>query len=125
MMGPTTSLIAYLSEKERIKCLKGSSVKMFGTDVVGSYKILLGTCLMPLTCAIHSALLYFGLKKYTKLAHPTIIKAAVGLFLLQPIYAMLFVKSYDSFRHSWHRIKYLFFHLFRPSFYEEFNRNKR
>ena len=43
MMGPTTSLIVYLSERERIKCLKGSKVKQYGHDVVGSYKILLST----------------------------------------------------------------------------------
>lgn len=59
MMGPTTSLIVYLTEKERIRCLKGSKVKQYGNDVVGSYKILLSTMLMPLTCAGHSTLLYF------------------------------------------------------------------
>ena len=74
MMGPTTSLIVYLSEKERIKCLKGSKVKQYGNDVVGSYKILLCTYLMPLTCAIHSTLVYFLLKKFTKIAKNNILK---------------------------------------------------
>jgi len=100
MFGLTTQLIAYLAEKERIKCLKGSKVKMYGNDVVGSYKIILSTFLMPLTCAAHSILLYFGLQKYTKLDHKTILQASVGLFVLQPIYALLFVKSYDSFKRS-------------------------
>lgn len=55
---------------------------------------------MPLTCAVHSVLLYFGLQKYTKLDPKTILKASIGLFVLQPIYALLFVKSYDSFKRS-------------------------
>jgi len=93
--------------------------------VVGSYKILLCTFLMPLTCAGHSALLYYVLKKFTKLEKKTILKMALGLFALQPIYALLFVKSYDSFRRSWYRLKFLFMRLFKPNIYEDFNRNKR
>jgi hypothetical protein len=125
MMGPTTSLIVYLSERERIKCLKGSKVKQYGNDVVGSYKILLSTILMPLTCAGHSALLYFVLQKFTKLSKPTILKLALGLFALQPIYALLFVKSYDSFNRSWEKLKFMFMRLFKPSIYEEFNMGKK
>ena len=125
MMAPTTSLIVYLAEKERIKCLKGSSVKKFGNDVVGSYKIFLCTLLMPLTCAGHSALLYYILQRFTKLDKKTILKFSLGLFALQPIYALLFVKSYDSFRRSWYRLKFLFLRLFKPNIYDEFNKNKR
>jgi len=80
---------------------------------------------MPLTCAGHSALLYYVLKKFTKLEKKTILKMALGLFALQPIYALLFVKSYDSFRRSWYRLKFLFMRLFKPNIYEDFNRNKR
>ena len=125
MMGPTTSLIVHLSERERIKCLKGSKVKKFGNDVVGSYKILLCTFLMPLTCAGHSALLYYCLKRFTKLDKKLILKLSLGLFALQPIYALLFVKSYDSFRRSWYRLKFLFMRLFKPNIYDDFNKSKR
>jgi hypothetical protein len=125
MMGPTTSLIVYLCERERIRCLKGSKVKMYGNDVVGSYKILLSTFLMPLTCAGHSVLLYYALQYFTKLAPKTILKMSVGLFFLQPIYALLFVKSYDSFGRSWQKLKFMFMRLFNPKIYEEFNRNKK
>ncbi len=55
---------------------------------------------MPLTCGVHSLLLYFGLKKFTKLDPKTILKLAIGLFVVQPIYALLLVKSYDSFKRS-------------------------
>jgi len=80
---------------------------------------------MPLTCAGHSALLYYVLKKFTKLEKKTILKMALGLFALQPIYALLFVKGYDSFRRSWYRLKFLFMRLYKPNIYEDFNRNKR
>ncbi len=122
MFAPTTSIIAYLSEKERIKCLKGSKVKQYGNDVVGSYKIMLSSLLLPLTCAVYSAILYFALKKYTKLEDKTIMKATIGLFSLQPIYALLFVKSYDSLKRSWKKLKYLFKRTFNPNAYNEFNR---
>lgn len=73
---------------------------MFGNDVVGSYKILLSLVLMPLTCAAHSGLLFMALKKYTSLSIKTIAKLSIGLFVLQPLYALIFVKSYDSFKTS-------------------------
>ena len=37
----------YLAEKERIKCLKASNVKILGNDVVTSYKMVLGFVFMP------------------------------------------------------------------------------
>jgi len=125
MFAPTTSLIAYLSEKERVKCLKGSKVKHYGNDVVGSYKIMLSSFLLPLTCSLHSTLFYFVLKKYTKLAPGTVLKVALGLFALQPIYALLFVKSYDSFNRSWKKLKFNFLRLFKRDIYTEFNREKK
>ena len=125
MFAPTTTLIAYLSEKERIKCLKGSKVKHYGNDVVGSYKIMLSSFLLPLTCGLHSALLYWLLKRYSRLAPRSVLKAAVGLFALQPIYALLFVKSYDSFKRSWKKLKFNFLRLFQRDIYSEFNREKK
>lgn len=60
-MGPTTTLIAYQAEKERIKCLKASDVKVRGNDVVGSYKILLSMIYFPLATILHTILFYQGL----------------------------------------------------------------
>ena len=51
--------------------------------------------------------------------------AAVGLFALQPIYALLFVKSYDSFKRSWKKLKFNFLRLFQRDIYSEFNREKK
>ena len=91
---------------------------MFGNDVVGSYKILLSLVLMPLTCAAHSGILYLALKKYSSLSIKTIAKLSVGLFILQPIYALIFVKSYDSFKSSFDKLKLMFMRLFNPNSYD-------
>ena len=97
--------------------MKDSTRKKEGSDVVGSYKIILSSFMLPLTGMIHSVLLYFGLKKYTKLGTNTIIKAFIGLFVLLPIYALAFVKSYDSFKRSFDRVKLLFVSLFKKNAY--------
>jgi hypothetical protein len=47
------------------------------------------------------------------------------LFALQPIYALLFVKSYDSFKRSWTKLKFLFWRMFKRNIYTEFNREKK
>ena len=98
---------------------------MQGTDVIGSYKIILSSFMLPLTGIIHSILLYFGLKKYTKLDHNSIVKASIGLFALLPVYAFLFVRSYDSFKRSVDRLKLLFMSLFKKNAYKEFNKEKK
>lgn len=98
---------------------------MYGHDVVGSYKILLGSFLLPLTCAAHSTILFFLLKKFTKITQDKIIKICLGVFALQPIYALLLVKSYDELVTSFKKLKYLFFNLFGSNVYAEFNEKKK
>lgn len=44
------------------------------------------------------------------------------MFALQPIYALLFVKAYDSFKRSWLKINYLFMRMFKKDIYTEFNK---
>ena len=96
-MGPTTELISYLAEKERIKCKKTSKVKEEAHDVVGSYKILLSMFLLPPTALVHSTLLFFVLTKYFQLDQKKSLKASLISFVLLPLYALIMVKSYDSF----------------------------
>ena len=49
---PVGFLMRYLAEKERIKCLKASSVKVLGKDVVTSYKLILGFVILPIYWAV-------------------------------------------------------------------------
>lgn len=123
-MGPTTGLISYLAERERIKCQKSSNVKEEARDVVSSYKILLSMFLLPATAVVHSSLLYFVLTKYFEVDKKKSIKASLISFALLPIYALIMVKSYDSFGRSWTKLKYMFWRLFNRNFYNKFNDQK-
>jgi phosphate/sulfate permease len=98
---------------------------MQGSDVVGSQKIILSSFMLPLTGLIHSVLLYFILRNFSKLDKKTILKALMGVLVLLPVYALLFVKSYDSFKHSFDRLKILFLTLCKNNFYEELNKEKK
>ena len=42
-----------------------------------------------------------------------------------PIYALVFVQSYDSLGRSWRKLKYLFMRLFKRNIYTEFEEKKR
>lgn len=53
------------------------------------------------------------------------IKLSLLLFALQPIYALLFVKSYDSLKRSWKKLKFMFWRMFKPNIYTDFNREKK
>ena len=118
-MGPTTTLIAYQAEKERKRCLKNSEIKVRGTDVVGSYKILLSMIYFPITTGLHTAILYKCLRKFTEYSKEKCWKICLLVPLLMPLYAFLLVKSYDSLGRSWHKLKYLFIRLFKRSVYTE------
>jgi hypothetical protein len=125
LMGPTTGLISYLAEKERIKCKKNSKVKEEAHDVVGSYKVLLSMFMFPATALIHSGLLFTVLTRYFKFDHKKSLKASLLSFILLPIYALIMVKSYDSFGESWTKLKYMFWRLFNRNFYDKFNQQKK
>ena len=45
---PVSIILGYLAEKERIKCLKASTVKVLGKDVITSYKLVIGAIVMPI-----------------------------------------------------------------------------
>jgi len=81
--------------------------------------------LFPATAAVHSSLLYFVLTKYFQVDQKKSIKASLISFALLPIYALIMVKSYDSFGQSWTKLKYLFWRLFNRDFYNKFNAQKK
>jgi len=49
-LAPMGILNKILAEKERVRALKKSSVKVVGADVMGSTKILTSLILFPLLC---------------------------------------------------------------------------
>lgn len=49
----------------------------------------------------------------------------MGLFALQPIYALVFVKSFDSLNRSWRDLVVMFWRVFKRRIYTEFDREKK
>ena len=103
LMRPITYFMAWETEKDRKWCNDISKHPEAGEtsyDVVISRKIQFSIVLFPLISAIQSFILHFLLKKYSKLSKSLIWKIALALFIIQPIYALLFVKNYDSYKKS-------------------------
>jgi glycerol-3-phosphate O-acyltransferase / dihydroxyacetone phosphate acyltransferase len=61
---PIGLLIKYLSEKERIKAQKNSTVKLKANDVVASYRVLLTFKILPIYWLLTSLITYFLTKKF-------------------------------------------------------------
>jgi hypothetical protein len=124
-MGPMTSLIVYLSEKERIKCLKASKVKIRGNDVVGSYKIKLSVILFPIFQIINALMTYYLLGKFTNFTPTTNKRIALAVFFLVPIYALMMVRSVDSLKRTFKKLKYLFIKVFKRDLLDTYEKNTR
>lgn len=77
--------------------------------------------LLPLTASIHSTILYFSLTKFFKVSSEKSLKASLLMFSLLPIYAVILVKSFDSFGRSWTKLKHYFLRLFNRNVYNKFN----
>ena len=85
--GPLGLLIKYLSEKERRKALAGSSVKIKGTDVVASFKVMSSFVIFPVASLIYT--LVFRLVLYHSFGvRGTALNLATLLFILfWPLYS--------------------------------------
>ena len=124
-MGPMTSLVVYLSEKERVKCLKASKVKLHGNDVVGSYKIMVSLVLFPIFQIVNSLLTYFVLTKLDKFSVTTNRRIALAVFFLVPIYALIMVRSVDSLGQTFKKLKYMFIKVFKRDLLDTYEKNMR
>ena len=80
---------------------------------------------LPVTAGMHSTLLYFVLTKYFKIHTIKSLKISLISFALLPLYALIMVKSFDSFGKSWTKLKYLFWRLFNRNFYDDLNAKKK
>lgn len=85
-----------------------------------SWKTVYGFFTMPVFAATASVLLYFALQKWSKFSKSTNIKAAVGFFAVQPLYATLYVRLYDAFKHSVGKIRHMLWSVFKRRQYKEF-----
>jgi len=85
--GPLGLLIKFLGEKERKKALAGSSVKIKGTDVVASFKVMSSFVIFPVASLIYT--LIFRLVLYYSFGvKGTALNLTTLLFILfWPLYS--------------------------------------
>jgi len=82
-----------LAEKERIKALKNSSVKIEGRDVVSSYKMTSSFWIFPVFGLIYSFIIFMILSLYSKFSTRESLQPAGTFLLLWPI--NIYGISYD------------------------------
>jgi glycerol-3-phosphate O-acyltransferase / dihydroxyacetone phosphate acyltransferase len=58
MLAPLATIVAFYAEKERKKALAGSDVKIKGTDVMASVKVVSMLILYPIYCFLFSTAFY-------------------------------------------------------------------
>ena len=85
--GPFALLLQYLSEKERVKALAGSKVKISANDVVASYKIVCAFVVFPIMSMIYTTGFYLLMAAFVSSNGRYQVLLTVGFFLLWPIYS--------------------------------------
>ena len=85
--GPFALLLQYLSEKERVKALAGSKVKISANDVVASYKIVCAFVVFPIMSMIYTTGFYLLMAAFVSSNGRYQALLTFGFFLLWPIYA--------------------------------------
>ena len=85
--GPFALLLQYLSEKERVKALAGSKVKISANDVVASYKIVCAFVVFPIMSMIYTTGFYLLMAAFVTSNVRNQVLLTFGFFLLWPIYA--------------------------------------
>eukprot|EP00736_Rhodelphis_marinus_P008280 Rmarinus@m.27315 len=63
---PVALVSQYLAEKERVKALSSSTVKVDAKDVVASYRLIVGVAISPIVFVIYSIVTYFAVVYSTR-----------------------------------------------------------
>jgi hypothetical protein len=87
MSGPFGLLLQYLSEKERLKALAGSKVKITANDVVASHKIICAFIVFPMQSLIYTTAFYLLIVAFVTSTPKYQALLTIGFFLIWPIYA--------------------------------------
>lgn len=93
-MFPIRQILSAEAEKKRKKALSGSYVKVKGTDVMASWKIILSCVLVPLFLFIWQLLYYLVARFYFHAQRP-FYQSVVFLFLF-PLYLYMAVYLFDG-----------------------------
>lgn len=86
MLAPLASIVAFYAEKERKKALAASDVKVKGTDVIASIKVVSMLVLYPLYCFLFSTGFYKLCRRFFELDRTTSFALEILFAVLFPIY---------------------------------------
>lgn len=93
---PLGLLVEILSERERLKALANSKVKILGKDVVASYKILSSFIIVPFAITIYTCMFLVGIRRFA-FGKKHQFKLSLLFFFCWPIYVYFMIKSVDNF----------------------------
>ena len=96
MVFPLSGSIAFYAEKERIKALQSSTVKVKAHDVVGSIKVLAYISTYPIYVGMFSFLFNCVLKWYYHISDANYYTFI--FFILFPIIQLISIRSHDGAR---------------------------
>jgi glycerol-3-phosphate O-acyltransferase / dihydroxyacetone phosphate acyltransferase len=106
MLAPLATIVAFYAEKERKKALAGSDVKIKGTDVMASVKVVSMLILYPIYCFLFSTAFYKICRRVLELPRSTSFELQVLFIVLFPIYQisklviLTFLSLYQIIRRS-------------------------
>lgn len=95
-LGPLHLLNKILAERERIRALKKSQVKIYGADVMGSTKIVTSFMLYPLLCIFWTLLLFVVQLYFGGLAFSASLVNCIWFVIFFPLYSYICVRSIDG-----------------------------
>jgi glycerol-3-phosphate O-acyltransferase/dihydroxyacetone phosphate acyltransferase len=96
MVFPLSTAISFYAERERIKALAGSTVKVKANDVLASIKILAYISTFPLYLFFFTVLFYKSLRWYFDAGRIDAYSYTVTFFFIFPILQFIAIRSYDG-----------------------------
>ena len=112
MTFPLAAAIAFYTEQERIKALKGSSVKIKANDVRSSIKIVAYISTFPIYLCIFTYLFHRVLRSYYDLDPVTNIFYTWVFFWMYPVISIVSIRSTDGMRTHYTEFQGRFLSLF-------------
>lgn len=110
---PAAIVLNIYTERERMKALANSKVKISGKDVVASYKVLAALVIVPISICIYTAAFYFSIGKWNLVDPSSRTKATIAFLFAWPIYIIAMIRSNDGLvRHSRKVKSQILFYLF-------------
>jgi len=89
---PLSTAISFYSEREKIRCLKASTVKITGNDVLATTKIVAYISTYPFYLILFSFLFNKYLQSYTGIEETYYLL----FFFLFPLLSIISIRSYDG-----------------------------